>query len=57
MVAVLAWVPVIGDPLTLVAGITRAPLGWFLGGVGTVGRCVVVAWVVVGTWKVRAAAP
>ena len=32
---------------------------WFLVlvGVGTLGRAVVVAWVVVGTWRVRAAAP
>lgn len=26
----LAWVPVIGDPLTLIAGLLRVPLGWFL---------------------------
>ncbi|RVT46892.1 DedA family protein [Rheinheimera sediminis] len=26
----LAWLPVIGDPLTLVAGILRVPLFWFV---------------------------
>lgn len=29
-VLLLAWVPVIGDPLTLVAGVLRVPLGVFL---------------------------
>jgi membrane protein YqaA with SNARE-associated domain len=26
----LSWVPIIGDPLTLVAGVMREPLGRFL---------------------------
>jgi len=26
----LSWMPIIGDPLTLVAGFFRVPLGWFL---------------------------
>ena len=34
----LAWVPVIGDPLTVVAGILRVPVGWFLLLVG-LGKC------------------
>ena len=40
----LAWLPVVGDPLTLVAGIMRVPLGVFLllVTVGKVGRYLVV---------------
>jgi len=26
----LAWLPIVGDPLTLVAGVMRVPLPWFL---------------------------
>ena len=33
-----AWVPVIGDPLTLIAGVLRVPLIWFLVLV-TIGKC------------------
>lgn len=35
----LSWVPVIGDPLTLVAGIMRVPFGWFLL-IVTIGKAV-----------------
>jgi membrane protein YqaA with SNARE-associated domain len=41
----LAWVPIIGDPLTLVAGIMREPL-WrflFLVSIGKIGRYLVLA--------------
>lgn len=36
----MAWVPIIGDPLTIVAGTFRVPLGWFiiLVGVGKAAR-------------------
>jgi len=41
----LAWVPIIGDPLTLVAGIMREPLWRFLllVSIGKAGRYVVLA--------------
>ena len=41
----LAWVPVIGDPLTLVAGILREPLWRFLAlvSIGKIGRYVALA--------------
>ena len=41
----LAWVPIIGDPLTLVAGILREPLWRFLllVSIGKIGRYVVLA--------------
>ena len=41
----LAWVPIIGDPLTLVAGIMREPLWRFvvLVSIGKVGRYVALA--------------
>ena len=41
----LAWVPVIGDPLTLVAGIMREPLWRFLilVSIGKVGRYIALA--------------
>ena len=46
--SLLSWVPVIGDPLTLVAGIMRVPIGWFLlfVAVGKVLRyaVIVLAW-------------
>ncbi|UFN51707.1 DedA family protein (plasmid) [Roseomonas sp. OT10] len=42
----LAWLPVVGDPLTLVAGVMRVPLGVFLllVTIGKVARYLVVAW-------------
>lgn len=44
----LAWVPVIGDPLTLAAGLLRVPFGRFLilVTIGKVGRyaAIVLAW-------------
>ncbi len=42
-----AWLPVVGDPLCLVAGLLRVPLGWFvlLVGAGKLGRYVFIAWV------------
>jgi len=41
----LAWVPIIGDPLTLVAGIMREPLWRFVAlvSIGKVGRYAVLA--------------
>ncbi|MGL4635647.1 MAG: YqaA family protein [Beijerinckiaceae bacterium] len=41
----LAWVPVIGDPLTVMAGVMRTPLWLFIlvTGVGKLARYVVVA--------------
>jgi len=41
----LAWVPIIGDPLTLVAGIMREPLWRFVAlvSIGKIGRYVVLA--------------
>lgn len=43
-----AWLPVVGDPLTLVAGIMRVPFGPFLALVATgkVARYLVIAWIV-----------
>ena len=43
----LAWLPVVGDPLCLVAGLLRAPLAWFvlLVGIGKLGRYAFLAWV------------
>lgn len=42
----LAWLPIIGDPLCLVAGLARSPLLWFLVlvTVGKFGRYAVIAW-------------
>jgi membrane protein YqaA with SNARE-associated domain len=42
----LSWVPIIGDPLTLVAGILRTPFAIFLPlvAIGKAARYVVVAW-------------
>ena len=47
---VLSWAPVIGDPLTLLAGILREPLPSFLliVGVAKLGRYLVVAGVALG---------
>lgn len=41
----LAWVPIIGDPLTLVAGTFRVPLGWFIAlvTIGKAARYAIVA--------------
>lgn len=46
----MAWVPVIGDPLTVVAGILREPLPVFLllVGIAKVGRYAIVAAAVQG---------
>lgn len=43
----LSWAPIIGDPLTLVAGLMRERLGVFLAlvSVAKVGRYVVLMWV------------
>lgn len=42
----LAWLPIVGDPLCLVAGLLRAPLIWFvlLVGIGKLGRYAFLAW-------------
>lgn len=44
----LAWMPIIGDPLTLVAGILKARLSVFLllVAIGKAGRYVIVVWMV-----------
>ncbi|MDH5633913.1 MAG: DedA family protein [Gammaproteobacteria bacterium] len=41
-----AWVPVIGDPLTVIAGVMRIPLGWFvlLVSIGKLLRYMVVSY-------------
>ncbi len=48
----LSWVPVIGDPLTVIAGMLREPLWPFvlLVGIAKVGRYLVLVWAV-GFWK------
>jgi membrane protein YqaA with SNARE-associated domain len=48
----LAWVPVIGDPLTVMAGVMRTPLWMFvlLTGVGKLARYLAVAGVVKLLW-------
>ena len=45
----LSWVPVVGDPLTVIAGMLREPVWRFLAvvTVAKVGRYLVLAWVVV----------
>lgn len=45
----LAWVPIIGDPITLVAGILRLPIIWFLVLVtaGKLARYAVIAYLAV----------
>jgi len=45
----LAWLPVVGDPLCLVAGLLRAPLAWFvvLVAIGKLGRYAFLAWLAV----------
>ncbi len=44
----LAWVPIIGDPLTVIAGVLRVPLLWFvlLVTLGKSIRYIVLAWMV-----------
>jgi membrane protein YqaA with SNARE-associated domain len=44
-----AWLPVVGDPLCLVAGLLRSPLAWFLILVtlGKLGRYAFLAWVII----------
>jgi membrane protein YqaA with SNARE-associated domain len=44
----LAWLPVVGDPLCLVAGLLRAHWAWFLVlvGIGKLGRYAFLAWLV-----------
>lgn len=44
----LAWLPVVGDPLCLVAGLLRASLPWFvlLVGIGKLARYAFLAWAV-----------
>jgi membrane protein YqaA with SNARE-associated domain len=46
----LAWVPIIGDPLTVIAGVLRVNIWIFLGLVtlGKLGRYVVVTYVTLG---------
>jgi membrane protein YqaA with SNARE-associated domain len=46
-----AWVPIIGDPLTLVAGVLRMSLTWFLVlvTVGKLGRYIMLACLVLST--------
>jgi membrane protein YqaA with SNARE-associated domain len=48
----LAWVPVIGDPLTVMAGVMRTPLWLFVlvTGVGKLARYLAVAGVVKLVW-------
>jgi membrane protein YqaA with SNARE-associated domain len=43
-----AWVPIIGDPLTLIAGVLRVHLAWFLILVtlGKLGRYLVISYLV-----------
>lgn len=45
-----AWVPIIGDPLTVVAGLIRIHLGWFilLVALGKLSRYAVLSYLVLG---------
>ena len=45
-ILLLSWLPVIGDPLTLVAGVLRVPLATFvtLVTIGKAARYIVIAW-------------
>ena len=47
----LAWVPIIGDPLTVAAGVLRISLGWFLPlvAIGKCGRYIVLAYVILAS--------
>lgn len=49
-VLLLSWLPIVGDPLTLVAGVMREKLWVFvlLVGIGKAGRYAVLAWMVGG---------
>lgn len=49
----LSWVPLIGDPLCLIAGIFRVRLALFipLVGIGKLGRYIVLAWAVAAGMK------
>jgi membrane protein YqaA with SNARE-associated domain len=47
----LSWVPVIGDPLTVVAGLMRAPI-WPVLAIVTVAKAARYAVVIVGVWGV-----
>ncbi|EHL96495.1 inner membrane protein YqaA [Acetobacteraceae bacterium AT-5844] len=49
-VLLLSWLPVVGDPLTLVAGIMREKLWVFLllVGIGKAGRYALLAWMAAG---------
>ena len=40
----LSWVPIIGDPLTVVAGLLREPLWFFMGlvGIAKIGRYLAI---------------
>ncbi|MBI3899918.1 MAG: DedA family protein [Gammaproteobacteria bacterium] len=42
-----AWLPIVGDPLCLVAGLSRSSPGWFvtLVTIGKLGRYLLIAWV------------
>jgi membrane protein YqaA with SNARE-associated domain len=53
----LAWLPVVGDPLCLVAGVLRSPLGWFvpLVAAGKLGRYAFLAWAVMQAMPATAA--
>lgn len=46
----LSWVPIIGDPLTVIAGVMREPLGMFilLVAIAKTGRYVIVAALALG---------
>ncbi len=46
----LSWAPVIGDPLTMIAGVLREPLPSFLAivTVAKVARYLVIAWLIPG---------
>lgn len=45
-----AWVPIVGDPLTVVAGVIRVRLLWFvcLVTLGKLARYAVLAWIILG---------
>jgi membrane protein YqaA with SNARE-associated domain len=51
LAALVGWVPFIGDPITLLCGVFRVPLGWFLllSLVGRASRYVMV-WLGVRGW-------
>ena len=55
----LSWLPVIGDPLTLVAGVLRVPLAMFLAlvTIGKAARYIVIAWLTVDAAQRRSVRP